>query len=270
MSLVVQGYCLPPNEEVQIACNCDKLRINERFQTVDFWGKVFGFERDYIILQAKSLNHFEIVSKYFFSDDEGLNFAELPPVEEWMKAKCAAIHTNFTGTQSFVYREDKGTDEDSQENTEEIPEEGPLLTELHRLSWAVQNITHDCFIAPSKSIRLTTEKEFVANVHFPGMAFEEARSLDSYIHLRQPDLKKIYNADAFTETCDVLDRITEDRLHFAWSLYTKGDGSISIRNFLWPGFEFQSKAHSTKFTQGYFGNGLRRNELPWMNTTISE
>jgi hypothetical protein len=74
----------------------------------------------------------------------------------------------------------------------------------------VNSISFDCSIAPHKSIRLTTKKEFIKDVQFKGLSHEKARSLESYIHLRQPELQKIYDANTFTQTNEVLDKITDD------------------------------------------------------------
>lgn len=240
------------------------------------WGKIFAEERDYIILEAKSLNHFEIVKKWFFSQDEGLSFAELPPIEEWITNQCSTIFSPLTGTSSYIYQEKikpkDGTAEENENAEEETKpvEESPILTELHRLSNMVNNISNDCFIAPHESIRLTTKKEFIKNIHYKGLTHEKARSLQSYVHLRQPELQKIYDANTFTQTNEILDKIIDDMPPNVWRIYSRDNGATILRNLQWPGFEFKTNAHSSIFEQCYFGNGIPRKEINWMIAQISE
>jgi hypothetical protein len=251
-----------------VKANCTQLKLNERFQSVDFWGKIFGLRHDYIILQARSLDRFEIITKWFFSEDEGLTFAELPPVERWMTEKCSTVFTHFEGSSAYIYKEKPkdGEEPEEPENAEEAGEEEERLTELQRLAVVVKEISNECVIAPANSLRLTSNKHFIKEPAYKGMGFEESRDLASYVHLRQPDIKKIYNADTFTEITSILDPIIEDPAPIVWSLKTRGDGFVSLRNMKWPGFEFQASAHSDTFAQGYFGNGVPRTELNWMVT----
>lgn len=253
-----------------------QLKINERFQTVEFWGKIFGLRQDYIILQARSLKRFEIVTKWFFSEDEGLSFAELPPVEPWMREKATTLFTNFMGNSSFIYKQKKeqAEEEEVEKEEEEADQEAgstePDFTELQRLAVSVEEISQDCFIAPARALRLTTSKHFVLNVEYAGMTFEESRDLHSYVHLRQPEMDNIYNADTFTQTNDILTSIDLDPASTKWSLKSKGDGTLNIRNLRWPGFEFHTTAHCRDFFQGYFGQGIPRKELNWMITQPEE
>lgn len=270
------GKCLLPNEISPMEANCIQLKLNERFQNVSFWGKIYAERRDYIILQAKSFNHFEIVKKWFFSEDEGLNFAELPPMEDWMRERCCNLFSPLTGTSSFIHKEEKKVmeeneeeaekeEENPEENEEQKPvEEGPTLTELHRLAYIVNEISFDCFIAPSQSIRLTSKKEFIKEVNYTGLSREESENLNSYVHLRQPELEKIYNANTFTETNEVLDKIVDDMPPNVWRTFSKNNGFTIIKNLKWPGFEFKITAYNNQFMQGYFGDGIPRNKVNWL------
>jgi len=267
MKTSFHGRSLRPMEVAPVKANCTQLRLNERFQSVQFWGKIEGLRHDYIILQARSLDRFEIISKWFFSEDEGLTFAELPLVEAWMKEKSSRIFTHFIGSSAHIYKEEKaadGEEEQEQENAEEAGGEEEILTELQRLAVIVEQISNDCIIAPAKALRLTSNKHFIKEPAYQGMGFEETRDVASYVHLRQPNIKKIYNADTFTEITRILDPISEDPAPVVWSMKTKGDGFVCLRNLKWPGFEFQTSAYSSQFVQGYFGNGVARSELSWM------
>jgi len=258
------GHCLLPNELVNVETSCLELRINERFQSVEFFGKIFAQEKDYIIAAARTLNHFEIIKKFFFSEDGGLSFAELPPVEQWMEDQSSILCEPFTGTISHTYTTPKpeGEAEADEDNAVKKDEE-PVLSELQRLSYAVNQISKDCFIAPKDYLRLTVDKEFVVDHNYKGMSFEDARDFGSYVHLNQPDLKKIYDADAFSDINEILKPIGED-LPNGWKFRTNGSGYMVLRNLTWEGFEFQTKAHSNNFAQGYFGNGLKREEINFM------
>jgi len=272
MKTAFHGRSLRPDEVPLVKANCRQLKLNERFQSVEFWGKLFGLRHDYIILEARSLNRFEIITKWFFSEDDGMNFAELPPVEEWMTEKCSTVFSHFVGSSAHVYKEKVEEGEEAAEQENEAAEEAGeekgqnTLTELQRLSVVVKEISNDCMIAPASALKLTSDKHFVKESTYQGMGFEQSRDLSSYVHLRQPNIKQIYDADVFTEITSILDPITQDPVPVVWSLKSKGNGSVSLRNLKWPGFEFQTCAHSSEFAQGYFGHGVARSELNWMVT----
>eukprot|EP01083_Nonionella_stella_P215287 774959_1 len=101
-----ENYGLNPAEQCSIKVSLIDVKLNENFTTTKFWGKIFGIECDYLIIEATTVTH-QIQHKYFFSIDGGLTFAQLPIVEPWMESKCMKIASYFTGMTSFIYKEKK-------------------------------------------------------------------------------------------------------------------------------------------------------------------
>jgi len=273
------------SEQCAVKASLIKIKLNENFKSTRFWGKIFGVECDYLIIEATTVTH-QIQHKYFFSVDGGLRFAQLPIVEPWMESKCMKIASLFTGSPSFIYvdkkqksenedeeNEDEEKNEEDQENNDENAGDEPpkveyKLTELDRLTWTVSKINDECYIVPRNSVILTSSKIMQKNKNFEPLSRDNANKLDSYLHFRTPrdpySVSKYRKVTAMNDT-DFLDPITNDLPRGCWRLQSKKSGlEISIKNLLWHGFEFRYQAGNTPFIQGYFGNGIRRNDLVFM------
>lgn len=174
-------------ESAAVSASLTEIKLNESFNNTKFWGKIIGIHRDYLIAVATKISH-QVERKYFFSQDEGLTFSQLPIVEPWMEPKCLRTAQRFTGTPSYIYPEpkNKNTDnEETEEKTEETDtqdednaddgkndEPPPIvhkLTELDRLAWTVSKIDDECQIVPQGAIVLTCNKIMDKNVNFKGM-----------------------------------------------------------------------------------------------------
>lgn len=278
-------------EQCTVKSSLVEIKLNENFKSTRFWGKIYGIENDYLIIEAISMNH-QIQHKYFFSIDGGLNFAQLPIVEPWMNAKCMKIATMFTGITSYVYKdedqkeksENDGDDEEEeqngdnkdededQENKDSVNDEPPKiqykLTELDRISWTISSINDECCIVPKDSLILTSSKLMQQNRNFTGLNRNDANKLDSYLHFRTPrdpySVSKYRKATAMNDT-EFLDPITNDLPKGCWRLQSSKAGlEVNVKNLLWPGFEFKYCVGDSQHIQGYFGNGIRQNDLVFM------
>merc|ERR1712130_356200 len=218
------------------------------------------------------------------SVDGGLRFAQLPIVEPWMESKCMKIASLFTGSPSFIYQEKKAKsgddDEDNEEQNEddvdskdenagdEPPKPEFILTELDRLSWTISKVNDECYIVPQNSVILTSSKIIQKNKNFETLSRNNANKLDSYLHFRTPrdpySVSKYRKAAAMNDT-DFLDPITSDLPSGCWRLHSKKAGlEVSIKNLLWHGFEFKYNVGESQYSQAYFGQGIRQNDLIFM------
>jgi len=283
---VTTSFCnqkLNPAEQSAVAASLAEIKLNENFESTRFWGKIYGVEHDYIIIEATTITH-EVRHKLFFSVDGGLRFAQLPIVEPWMEPKCMAIASAFTGSPAFVYEDKKAPpgdeeqgdaeeDDDAKKESDETagdepPEAEHPLTELDRVSWTISKINDECRIVPKNSVLLTSSKKMQRNTGFSGLSRRDANRLSSYLHFRTPrdpySVSKYRKAAAINDT-GFLDSITEDLPRGCWKLQAKGAAlNVSIKNMLWHGFEFKYRAGSAVFVQSYFGHGIRRNDLVFM------
>lgn len=282
---VTHSFCnqkLNPAEQSAVISSLAEIKLNENFQNTRFWGKIYGTEHDYLIIEATTVTH-EIRHKFFFSVDGGLRFAQLSIVEPWMREKCMGIASAFTGSPAFVYEDKKapsGDDEEEDENGgdedredadkpgDEPPKVEPKLTELDRLSWTIATINDECCIVPKNSVILTSSKKMQRNTGFAGLSRRDANQLSSYLHFRTPrdpySVSKYRKAAAINDT-DFLDSVTGDLPSGCWKLQSKGAAlSVSIKNLLWHGFEFKYRVGDKDFVQSYFGHGIRQNDLVFM------
>jgi len=282
---VTHSFCnqkLNPAEQGALSSSLAEIKLNENFQSTRFWGKIYGVERDYLIIEATTVTH-EIRHKFFFSVDGGLRFAQLPIVEPWTREKCMGIASAFSGSPAFVYEERRAPSGDQEEEEEnggeedreqtdqsgdEPPKDDPKLTELDRLAWTIAKINDECCIVPRNSVLLTSSKMMQTNSGFAGLSRRDANQLSSYLHLRTPrdpySVSKYRKAAAINGT-DFLDSIAGDLPTGCWKLQSKGAGlNVSIRNLLWHGFEFKYRVGDKDFVQSYFGHGIRQNDLVFM------
>lgn len=278
------NYALNISEQAAVKASLTEIRLNENFKSTRFWGKIFGIECDYLIIEATTITH-QIKHKYFFSVDGGLRFAQLPIVEPWMESKCMKIGSSFTGSPSFIYQEKKiksskndeeeeeEQNEDEEDNKDENAGDEPpqpefILTELDRLSWTISKVNDECVIVPQNSVILTSSKIIQKNKNFETLSRNDANKLDSYLHFRTPrdpySVSKYRKATAMNET-DFLDPITNDLPKGCWRLQAKKAGlEVSIKNLLWHGFEFKYNVGDSQYCQAYFGQGIRQNDLIFM------
>lgn len=184
---------------------------------------------------------------------------------------------------------------DASNSGDEPPEIEYKLTELDRVSWTISKINDECYIVPINSLILTSSKIMQKNKNFSGLTRNEANKLDCYLHFRTPkdpySISKYRKATALNET-EFLDPITNDLpkgIYFfffiflydyfhrsltaflfcyyvgCWRLNSKKSGlEVSIKNLLWNGFEFKYQVGDTQYVEGYFGNGIRQNDLVFM------
>jgi len=272
------------SEQSAVKASLAEIRLNENFKSTRFWGKIFGVERDYLIIEATTVTH-QIKKKYFFSVDGGLRFAQMPIVEPWMEAKCMNIASSFLGSPAFIYSDEKkkagDEDEEEEENEDKEDEENkdqnagdfppkvsPPLTELDRLTWTVWKIGDECCIVPRDSLLLSSSKLMQKNKGFEGLSRNDANQLSSYLHYRTPrdpySVSKYRKATAMNDT-GFLDPITTDLPKGCWRLQSKKAGlDVSIKNLLWQGFEYKYQVGEVDGVQAYFGQGIRRNDLVFM------
>jgi len=263
-----------------------KVKLNENFDEVTFWGKIMGKQRDYLIACATITT--ETISKsFFFSSDNGLNYSKLPAVDEWIAERCAKTRGMFTGTPGQVLKDPlkipKEGDEGDEEEEEAAEEEGEgdeeaknnandpskrKLNELERLAWTVESLDKDCCIVPRGCFYLTPTGEIARNQSFAGLRQAEATKLDSYLLYKDPEsvstlarIRKLSVCNNF----DFLDTVEQDKPKGTWSLQTDESGcKITLRSLVWTGFEFVYDLNAQSFGGCYYGYGCRNDDVLFM------
>jgi len=265
---------------------------------LDVWGKVYGSSADYIIVQQVKLAQ-TIQKSYYWSNDGGVTFASLVSVDEWVSGRAPLINSTLTGNPSNKYRDptkpkpldgetDQGSEDEEEEDEEEEEETGSnddqsdtdpakqkkvkerKLLEIERLAFIVQSIDHDCSLVPQGLYVLQPTGDIAVNQAFKGLSALSCRKLESYCVFRgaeRPHTLARIRKMGTQNIVDFLDQIVPqpNNLKDTWSVVSDESGlKVSVRSLVWPGFEFKAEACSTRFGGGYYGYGIKNQDLLFM------
>jgi len=283
------GLGLNVSQRVATRNSLMKIKLNENWGEVVFWGKIIGKQRDYLIGVATSTS--ETIKKCFYvSYDNGLTFSKLPPADEWVSERCAKTRGMFTGNPAQVLKDPfkipkVGDDDEEEEEPEEEEEEGGdegdgekkekefdpskrKLNELERLAYTVENCDRDTSIVVRGQYYLTPTGDIAANRSFKGLTQAESCRLDSYLLFRDP----ICNATfarirklGVNNNFDFLDTVEQDKPKGLWSLQSDESGSVvTLRSLVWTGFEFVLDVNTQSTRRCYYGYGNRNDDVLFM------
>jgi len=288
----------PTAQRLATGTSLAKLAVNESLPAIALWGKIGGSQRDYFVARAVRVGT-AVVKSFYFSGDGGVTFSKLPPVDDWLRERCAKIRGPFTGNASRrykdtrIYTQEEEEDEEAKERElddafeEEqeaaaqalrdekgddavVPEKKERkrerrVTEVDRLAYTVEAVEHDCCILPRGAYYLTATGDIVKNDAFRGLSSDDSRKLTSY---------QLFRAPLDTRTAARIRRAgVANNPDFLDTLETKGEWSLSVddsgtvvtlRSLVWLGFEFRITAASPSFVSGYFGLGERNLDLAFM------
>jgi radial spoke head protein 9 len=171
----------------------------------------------------------------------------------------------------------------------DAPPPKELFREVHRLSYTVQQIDHDCSIIPRGALVVDATKKVIFNNYYSGLSYHTSAELRAYFHFRHPEnpqgiaaMKKPGILKA-----DFLDCITKDTptgqslpppppslclsLTFLslvtemWIVSHNTSGTLSyVRNLYWEGYNFYAVIGSGEYGGAYYGSGVPNLDLPFM------
>eukprot|EP00741_Cyanophora_paradoxa_P010449 tig00000037_g10104.t1 len=228
------------------------LRKNRRvhnFDRVVFWGKIITAGRsDYLIAQGfeRAVPLYKrAYCKSFYSQDGGVTFKLLPDVDAYLAKKILAVNTMFTGDPSYVH----------------VLLGGARVNEEQRLAAAIMMIDDACATAPRYALAMNHDHAIVKSSRYSGMSAEDAQNLSSFVHFRHvPGLEKVSALDR-----DFLHPLDKDEPQGTWVLgYDSLGRTVSLRNFMWPGFQFSLSLVTGLYTNVYMGDGVRNSDFPFM------
>lgn len=270
------GNCLSVAQRLGIRATLNKLRINEDNPNINFWGKISGSSKDYFIAIGVRAN--ESINKvYYFSSDEGLNFAKLPTVDDFVREKAKKVRGLFTGNPSFIYKDPTapvGGEEEEEEEEGEENEEKPMdpskrkLNELERLSYTVESIDYDTCIVPRGAYFLSPTGNIKKNSAFEGLNSGLASESRHYLLFRDPvssttlnQIRKVGVSNNF----DFLDPVTDCHPNGALIVHVDSSGTAaSLRSLVWPGYEFKLEVNSANYGGAYYGHGQKNDDVLFM------
>lgn len=229
-----------------------------------FWGKLFGTTQDYLVVYSvETLSDFP-EKKYYYCTTSDYILRALPELSADYAAKAEAISTKFTtftGDPSFMKFNGDEEDDDPEAPVERF-------REVHRLSYTVKKIEHDCALVVRGALVVDATKKVILNSYFTGLAFESAAEVRSYYHYRRPEnpqsianLKK----PGIIKSGEFLDSITKDFPAEMWTISHDSSGQLAcIRNLFWEGYYFYNVVNSPEYGGAYFGHGVPNLDIAFM------
>jgi len=267
------------SERLALKNSLRKIKLDENQPGVSFWGKITGNRADYLIAKSQVVTD-KIAKSYYFSVDNGLTFAKLPDLDDWILEKAPKIRGPFTGNPAYNYKDPDAPKKNPDEEEEEEEEEDEVdeakqkdppprkLFELERVSHAVNSIEADTCVVPAGAYYMTPTGDVSVDRSFKGLSSQDVQNISSYLLLRDPrnssTLARI-RKQGVSNITSFLDAITENQPAGLWSVQTDESGeNVSVRSLVWPGYEFKTEVNSPDFVGAYFGSGERNDDVLFM------
>lgn len=160
--------------------------------------------------------------------------------------------------------------EDPEEPEPEDPDAPPVerFRELHRLSYVVRKIEHDCALVPGGAVVVDAGKKVVFSPYYAGLSYQTLSEHRAYFHFRKPENLQgaaILKKPGFVKPTEFLDSISKDLPVQMWNISLNSAGTQSVvRNLYWEGYTFYTAVGSSEFGGAYFGLGLTNEDLAFM------
>lgn len=254
------GSTLNCHELTCIHAGLTKLKSNEKYDQIYFWGKIFGEKGDYYIAYGLRDSDFEFPSKKFYFASDTFEFAELPLITEEIADRIIEEHQDklFTGLPDTLL--------------ESVPADGMdggrALTELDHLAQVVQEIDFDSAVVPKGAYALNEVHQVVPSIDFGGLGFAESTSLSSYLHFRPPTSVAKLRALARDDVqfySNFLDPLDEDLPKGCWAVRKDNTTFLTtLRSLSWPGYVAFHIPGTAKFGGLYFGYAQKNRDLPFL------
>ncbi len=269
------GVCLSLVERLKLESTLDQLKSDIKCDEMQFWGIIYGAEKDYYIAKAlyyKGYPQFP-KKKYFFCSSSNFIFSELPSLYSHQIPNFHKFNTYFIGNPDIILEKyDSGNaanfDEENEGDSFKPKIKKKNMTETDRLSFVVRAIDRDCSVVPVGGFKMMPINELRRNDLFEGLNSEDLDKKEKYVHFRpvenQEKKDKIAMGKAVFDF-DFLDSIADDPIKDSWSIHVDSTKTISsLRNLIWPGYFAYHKANTDEFSGIYIGYGIKNIDIPFM------
>lgn len=244
----LNGHVLPVHELTALYNSVVILEGQHR-GTVEFWGKVFGVEKDYLIVEVFSEDRIG-TRKFLYSLDAGLNWNLLDGLTgdflKYSEPIRHALPPILRGDPSEEYHVLIEPSEDFPELEEPIT---LIVPEAVRLAAIVAHITDSCYTAPRALYARDTHGVLRRNRMYKGIPASAAGNLISYLHLSayDPEEDGLVHANAIDKAVDSLRPIAGDAPAGVWALrLDPSTGLVVGENARYPG-PFRTASNSPIF-----------------------
>ena len=269
------GVCLSLVERIKLETTLDQLKSDIKCDEMQFWGIIYGSEKDYYIAKAlyyKGYPQFP-KKKYFFCSSSNFIFSELPSLNSHQIPNFHKYNTYVIGNPDIILEKYESNNSSNFDEETEGDSFKPKLrkknmTETDRLSFVVRAIDRDCSVVPVGGFKMMPINELRRNDLFEGLNSEDLDKKEKYLHFRpvenQEKKDKIAMGKAVFDF-EFLDNITDDAIKDSWSIHVDSTKTIStLRSLVWPGYFAYCKANSDQFGGVYFGYGIKNIDIPFM------
>ena len=269
------GVCLSLVERLKLETVLDQLKSDIKCDEMQFWGIIYGSEKDYYIAKAlyyKGYPYFP-KKKYYFCSSSNFIFSELPSVYPHHIPDFHKFNTYFIGNPDIIlekYDSEKinNLDDEMAGDYFKPKTKKKNMTETDRLSYVVRAIDRDTSVAPVGGFKMMPINELRRNDLFEGLNSEDLDKKEKYVHFRpvenQEKKDKIDMGKAVLDF-EFLDSIVDDPIKDSWSIHVDSTRTISsLRSLVWPGYFAYCKANSNEFGGVYFGYGIKNIDIPFM------
>ena len=269
------GVCLSLVERLKLETVLDQLKSDIKCDEMQFWGIIYGSEKDYYIAKAlyyKGYPYFP-KKKYYFCSSSNFIFSELPSIYPHHIPDFHKFNTYFIGNPDIIlekYDSEKinNLDDDMTGDNFKPKTKKKNMTETDRLSYVVRAIDRDTSVAPVGGFKMMPINELRRNDLFEGLNSEDLDKKEKYVHFRpvenQEKKDKIDMGKAVLDF-EFLDSIVDDPIKDSWSIHVDSTRTISsLRSLVWPGYFAYCKANSNEFGGVYFGYGIKNIDIPFM------
>jgi len=256
------GVILSPEQKASLQTSLVIQLNNQKFSRVQYWGKIIGIQADYFIAQGFISDH-HAEKKCLYSKD-CIRWGLLNPPTAETLSKARLIRGRFTGDPSFPAEHVRRVESSDGEITEEVI----TLKEEDRLAAVVAEIDHDVMVVPRGAYVKAPTGDVNPSRHFEGLSPLEAIQLRNYQHFRKAERlfdKTILERADLDPTIDFMDSVENDVPRGSWSVQQeRGNGLVSIRSLLWPGYFFYHVPETRQYGSVYVGTGEKNIDLPFM------
>jgi radial spoke head protein 9 len=152
-----------------------------------FWGKVFGVTQDYlVVLLIDPCDEFPS-KKYYYCTTSDYTLRAVPALSAEYEAQAEGIITQFTGDPSFMAYNGAEPEEPTDPDDPDAPPPKEVFREVHRLTYIIQQIDHDCSVIPRGALVVDATKKVIFNNYYSGLSYHTSAELRAYYHFRFPE-----------------------------------------------------------------------------------
>jgi radial spoke head protein 9 len=269
------GVCLSLIEKLKLETTLDQLKSDIKCDEMQFWGIIYGVEKDYYIAKAlyyKGNPEFP-KKKYYFCSSSNFIFSQLPDIQAHHIQNFHKFNTYFIGNPDIILEKydsenNSNLDDELSGDTFKPKIKKKNMTETDRLSFVVRAIDRDCSVVPVGGFKMLPINELRRNDLFEGLNSEDLDKKEKYVHFRpvenQEKKDKIAMGKAIFDF-EFLDSIVDDPIKDSWSIHVDSTKTIStLRSLVWPGYFAFCKANSDQFGGVYIGYGIKNIDIPFM------